>query len=285
MAELDSHRAGVASHREGVVVVGLDSQGATTLTATELAPVRPDEVVLAAPVLEAAERLAHEPTRRAEAFAGAGHRLARTVLLHGAPGTGKSLLVRHLCTSGPTRTTVIAGGLEAHLLGQAMEVALRLAPSILVIEDVDEAARDRQIPDRPLASSLVALTSLLDGLRADADVCTLLTTSRVDLLDPALSVRPGRVDLVVELPLPDRAGRARLLEAALGGPPPPELVEVTAGASGAFCAELGRRAHLLAVTRGSGGPLDHLDDALAELRELATPALRRSLGIREGVIR
>ena len=56
----------------------------------------------------------------------------------------------------------------------------------------------------------------MDGLTEEADVAFLLTTNRADLLEPALSQRPGRVDLAVEIPLPDAAGRARLL--SLYGP-------------------------------------------------------------------
>ena len=57
----------------------------------------------------------------------------------------------------------------------------------------------------------------MDGLADDADVAFLLTTNRADLLEPALSQRPGRVDLAVEIPLPDAAGRRRLI-GALGEP-------------------------------------------------------------------
>jgi hypothetical protein len=50
----------------------------------------------------------------------------------------------------------------------------------------------------------------MDGLGDDADIAFLLTTNRADLLEPALVQRPGRVDLAVEIPVPDAEGRARL---------------------------------------------------------------------------
>ena len=52
----------------------------------------------------------------------------------------------------------------------------------------------------------------MDGLGEDIDVAFILTTNRADLLEPALAARPGRIDQAVEVPLPDRAARRRLLE-------------------------------------------------------------------------
>ena len=50
----------------------------------------------------------------------------------------------------------------------------------------------------------------LHGLDGDADVAFVLTTNRVDVLEQALADRPGRIDLAVEIPLPDAAARHRL---------------------------------------------------------------------------
>ena len=59
---------------------------------------------------------------------------------------------------------------------------------------------------------LFELLNQLDGLGDDADVAVLLTSNRPDLLEPALAARPGRVDLAVEVPLPDAPSRRRLLD-------------------------------------------------------------------------
>ena len=52
----------------------------------------------------------------------------------------------------------------------------------------------------------------MDGMEEDSDVVFLLTTNRPELLEPALAARPGRVDLAVEIPLPDEGCRQRLFE-------------------------------------------------------------------------
>ena len=82
---------------------------------------------------------------------------------------------------------------------------------VVVVEDVDLIAEHRGMHpgQHPL---LFALVNEMDGLGEDVDVAFVLTTNRVDLLEPALAARPGRVDQAVEIPVPDAAGRRRLIE-------------------------------------------------------------------------
>jgi ATP-dependent 26S proteasome regulatory subunit len=103
-------------------------------------------------------------------------------------------------------------------------------------------------------------------------VVFLLTTNRPDLLEPALAARPGRVDLAVEIPLPDGLARRRLLELysrsiRLEVDDLDHVVARTRGVSAAFIRELIRKAALAAADQE--GPLtisgQHLDDALQEL--------------------
>lgn len=123
----------------------------------------------------------------------------------------------------------------------------------------------------------------MDGLAQDADVAFLLTTNRADLLEPALMQRPGRVDMAVEVPLPDAEGRARLLR--LYGPAlelPTELVDEivdqTAGTTASFMKELVRRTVLLAAEAGEAPGADHLRAAVAELLSSRDALTRRLLG-------
>ena len=82
-------------------------------------------------------------------------------------------------------------------------------PSI-VLEDVDLVAEDRSFG--PGSSPvLFDLLDAMDGAAADADLLFVLTTNRADLLEPALAARPGRVDVAVEIALPDAEARGRLL--------------------------------------------------------------------------
>ncbi|WIY05047.1 AAA family ATPase [Amycolatopsis mongoliensis] len=80
---------------------------------------------------------------------------------------------------------------------------------MVVLEDVDLIAQDRS--HGPL---LFTLLDAMDGVGGDADVTFLLTTNRASELEKALADRPGRVDLAVEIPLPDSTGREELLRRA-----------------------------------------------------------------------
>jgi ATP-dependent 26S proteasome regulatory subunit len=90
----------------------------------------------------------------------------------------------------------------------------------------------------------------------DADVAVVLTTNRPDLLEPALAARPGRVDLAVEIPLPDEECRRRLFELyarwlALDVADVDGVVARTAGVTASFFRELLRQAALEAAEQQS----------------------------------
>ena len=99
----------------------------------------------------------------------------------------------------------------------------------------------------------------------------MLTTNRPDALEPALAARPGRVDLAVEIPLPDAAARTRLLELYGRGldmrlDEPGVVVDRTEGVTASFMKELLRKSALVALEAGReqvtdpdiGGALDEL---------------------------
>ena len=127
------------------------------------------------------------------------------------------------------------------------------------------------MPGMPAQPLLFELLNQLDGLADDADVLFILTTNRPDILEPALAARPGRVDLVVELPVPDARGRAKLFELyarglQLEGVDFAQYVDKTEGASPAYIKELLRKAALLAALAGSKTVRgEHLDSAMKEL--------------------
>lgn len=135
---------------------------------------------------------------------------------------------------------------------------------VVVVEDVDLIAEHRGMHpgQHPL---LFALVNEMDGLGEDVDVAFVLTTNRADLLEPALAARPGRVDQAVEIPLPDAAGRRRLIELYKGNvtlqvADLSRVVERTDGVTASFLKELLRRAALLAAD-GADGASAGLDDA------------------------
>jgi ATP-dependent 26S proteasome regulatory subunit len=168
------------------------------------------------------------------------------------------------------------------------QLARKLAPAMVVLEDVDLIAQERGLP---LAAGplLFDLLNEMDGLRDDCDVIFVLTTNRPDLLEPALAARPGRIDLAVELPLPDAEGRRRLLELYARGlevraADLDSLVAPTEGVSPAYIKELLRKAALLAAAEGASGPGvvvtgAHLAAAMEELNQGGRLA-QRLLGFR-----
>ncbi|HEY1623852.1 MAG TPA: ATP-binding protein [Streptosporangiaceae bacterium] len=167
------------------------------------------EVILPDGLLETIEAHVVGIGEQAERLLAAGQHLKRGVLLHGPPGTGKTHTVRYLLGKMPGATAILLTGPAMRYLDFVVALARRLQPAIVVIEDVDLIAEDRSFSDAsPL---LFALLDAMDGLATDADVTFVLTTNRAEVLEQALAARPGRVDLAVEIPLPDAAGRERLL--------------------------------------------------------------------------
>ena len=251
---------------------------------------RADQLVLSADTLAEVQRQVVEVARHKEQLLAAGQHLKRGVLLYGPPGVGKTHTVRYL-TSMLTGTTVIQlTGNALHLIAEACSVARALAPSMLVIEDVDLIAEDRGMHpgQHPL---LFQLLNEMDGLAEDADVVFVLTTNRADLLEPALAARPGRVDQAVELRLPDAAARRALFDLYRGGLDVDtsgldDVLARTEGVTASFLKELLRRAALLAAQRGAEGPLRvaaaDLSGALDELLDTRNAMTRTLLGSAAG---
>src|SRR4029079_10809498 len=93
---------------------------------------------------------------------------------------------------------------QVALLSAYMELARLLQPAMVVIEDVDLIARDRDEMGGPCEEALLnKLLNEMDGLREDADILFVLTTNRPEELESALAGRPGRIDQAIEVPLPD----------------------------------------------------------------------------------
>ena len=210
-----------------------------------------DQIVLPPEVLENIERQVLGVGRYSDRLLASGQHLKRGVLLHGPPGTGKTHTVRYLLGQLPGVTVVVLTGAALNRIAAACSVARALQPSMVVVEDVDLIAEQRESRggQHPL---LFQLLNEMDGLGEDADVTFLLTTNRADLLEPALSQRPGRVDHAAELPLPDADARRRLMrlyqhDLVLELSSPSDVVARTEGVTASFLKELLRRAAMYAA--------------------------------------
>jgi ATP-dependent 26S proteasome regulatory subunit len=230
-----------------------------------------DDIVFPPGVLDRIERQSLEFSRHADSLAAAGRSLKRGILLYGPPGTGKTLTVMYLASRMPGRTHIIMTGHGLGAVGNVGHFAKMLAPTTVIIEDVDLIAQERGFPGMQTQPLLFELLNQMDGIADDADILYVLTTNRPDILEPALAARPGRIDLAVELPMPDADGRRRLLQLyarglRLDGVDLDGYIERTDGASPAYIKEMLRRAALLAAIAGARDVShEHLDTAMTEL--------------------
>jgi ATP-dependent Clp protease adapter protein ClpS len=150
------------------------------------------------------------------------------------------------------------------LLAQYMKLARLLQPTMVVIEDVDLIARDRDQMGPCEESMLNGLLNEMDGLKQDADILFILTTNRPEQLESALASRPGRIDQAIEVPLPDDIGRNKLVQLygkglPLGDAVVGEAAQRTKGVSAAFIKELMRRIAQASIARDDGASVESND--------------------------
>ncbi|MDR2180845.1 MAG: CDC48 family AAA ATPase [Synergistaceae bacterium] len=186
------------------------------------------------------------------------------IMLHGPSGTGKTLLAKALAkesgvnfisVKGPSLMSKYVGESE-RAIREVFKTARQAAPSILYFDEIESLvpARGRDsgggssFTERVIGQFL----SEMSGIEELSGVVILATTNRIDLVDPALLVS-GRFDLVLELPLPDRAAREAIFAIELRKKPLSEdvdreaLASATEGYSGGDIAFVCRKATLLAM--------------------------------------
>lgn len=252
------------------------------LERVELAPA---DVVLPEGSLARLERHVLGPARHLDTLRGAGQHLKRGLLLYGPPGTGKTHTVRYLIGRSPGVTTIVLAGDALGAVSMATELAHALQPALVVMEDIDLIAEHRGLHGpQPL---LFSLLDAMDGLTSEADVAFLLTTNRPDLLERALTQRPGRIDLAVEVPKPDEAARRALLGVYAGSldfssPALDLAASRTHGATASYFKELVRRSVLNAADEGVALSDDVLLATLEEMQSDGEELTRALLGAGSG---
>jgi cell division protease FtsH len=139
----------------------------------------------------------------------------RGVILHGSPGTGKTLVCRLLMAESQDITCIIisASAMEhEYYLSVVYELAQQLAPTITFIEDIDAIAQDRMEYGCNRGPALLTLLSLLDGIEERKEIVTVATTNFPEVLDKAIGRRPSRFDRIVEIPEPDLGQRKQFIK-------------------------------------------------------------------------
>jgi transitional endoplasmic reticulum ATPase len=232
-----------------------------------LAPMAPTtetraDLVLSDKVWREVELFLAAGTERREDLLALGLSTSRGLLLAGQPGVGKTKLGRIVAAEVAGTLTVLVADLE--VMGSASENLYqeveRLGPTLVILEDIDAVA-DKGMRKSAGFSEFI---NALDGARVRNDILTLATTNDPGSLDPAVK-RPGRFDVILEVPLPTQQAREEILRLYLPGGGDQidvaAVAETLEGASGAELREVARRAvlehgtaalttrHLLDITR------------------------------------
>ncbi|MFN8126379.1 MAG: ATP-binding protein [Candidatus Nanopelagicales bacterium] len=261
------------------------SQGVGPLRFHDPRPVSREQVILPGDLLERIERQVAGIAEHREFLRSHDQHLKRGVLLFGPPGTGKTHVINYLLGQLPGFTVVLVSGTAVEKIAQACDIARKLHPALVIVEDVDLIAEDRGARggSHPL---LLQLLNELDGIGNDVDVAFILTTNQIEVLERALAARPGRVDLAVEVPLPDKEGRRRLFRLyaeglGLSDDDVDRMADRCEGVTASFAKEAMRRAVLLAGVRGSDTvEASDLEQSLDELLSQRDDLTRRLLGAR-----
>jgi transitional endoplasmic reticulum ATPase len=204
------------------------------------------------------------PVDHPEKFLKFGLSPSRGVLFYGPPGTGKTMLAKavanecaanFISVKGPELLSMWFGESESNIR-DIFDKARAAAPCVVFLDELDSIAKSRggSVGDAGGASDRVVnqLLTEMDGMTSKKNVFVIGATNRPEQLDNALC-RPGRLDTLVYVPLPDEASRAGILKAQLRKTPVAPDVDInfiaskTHGFSGADLGFVTQRAVKLAI--------------------------------------
>jgi SpoVK/Ycf46/Vps4 family AAA+-type ATPase len=157
------------------------------------------------------------------------------ILLFGPPGTGKTYLMKALAKELEysilyVQVSGLMGSLYAeseHAITKSFNTARKQAPCILLFDEIDAIGKKRSSEEDPVTSRIFdTLLQELDGKTAsNKKIIFVATTNVPQLLDHAL-MRPGRIDKIIYMPLPDAHGREEIFKVKLRGLPVAEDINV-----------------------------------------------------------
>jgi transitional endoplasmic reticulum ATPase len=204
------------------------------------------------------QEMVRYPIEHRHLFERFGMQASRGVLFYGPPGCGKTLMAKAIANEcganfisvkGPELLNAYFGGSEANVR-DLFDKARSASPCILFFDEIDSIARARgsgggssDTSDRVINQIL----SEIDGMGSGKTLFIIGATNRPDILDPGI-MRPGRLDQLIYIPLPDRESRISIFVANLRKSPIDEgvsmetLADATDGFSGADITEICQRA-------------------------------------------
>ena len=169
-------------------------------------------------VVEQLETHVLMPLQQGELARELGVRPKRGVLLYGPPGTGKTSIGRALAHQLGAKFLLIDGQLVANgcvnffqQVHNIFQAARQHAPSVVFLDDSDVLFKHAD-EEGEISGFYRYLLAQLDGLHSQGrgDVCVILTAMDVQEL-PAALIRSGRIDLWLEVKLPEEAAREAIL--------------------------------------------------------------------------
>jgi len=204
------------------------------------------------------------PVDHPEKFLKYGMSPSKGVLFYGPPGTGKTLLAKAIANEcnanfisikGPELLTMWFGESEANVR-DVFDKARAAAPCVMFFDELDSIAKARGGSSGDAGGAgdrvLNQILTEMDGMNTKKNVFIIGATNRPDQIDTAL-LRPGRLDQLIYIPLPDEPSRLSILKAALKKSPVSAevnlayLAKSTHGFSGADLTEICQRAAKLAI--------------------------------------
>ena len=228
--------------------------------------------------------------RNPQKFTDIGAKIPHSILLAGAPGTGKTLLAKAVAGEAGVQFLSISGsdfmemyvGVGASRVRDLFDQAKRIAPAIIFIDEIDAVGRKRGSGlgggHDEREQTLNQLLVEMDGFGRTEGVIVLAATNRPDILDPAL-LRPGRFDRQIYVNSPDAKGREDILKVHAKGKRLDDSVSLktvalaTSGFTGADLANLLNEAAILAA-RANRPVLNMQDMNDAMMKILAGPEKR-----------
>ena len=208
------------------------------------------------------QEAAEWPIKYADIFKHANVSPVKGILIHGAPGTGKTLLAKAVATESQANFISIKGpqliskwvGESEKGIREVFKKARQASPCVLFLDELDALAPARSSSSDSHVSERVIsqLLTEMDGIEELWGVVVLAATNRPDLIDPAL-LRPGRLDLILEMPVPDESARLEIFNIHTKGKPIGDdidlirLARMTEGYVGADIEFICRRASMLAI--------------------------------------
>jgi proteasome regulatory subunit len=171
--------------------------------------------------LQEVREAVEEPLSNPEQFRTVGIDPPSGVLLHGPPGTGKTMLAKAVANETDATFIKMAGselvhkfiGEGAKLVRDLFEVAREREPAVIFIDEIDAIAAKRTDSktsgDAEVQRTMMQLLSEMDGFDERGEIRIMAATNRFDMLDRAI-LRPGRFDRLIEVPAPTEVGREQI---------------------------------------------------------------------------